>query len=56
MSLGVKVFLADTFLILAGIGPSLRWVVDQAIPAPIIAIVLFRSFTRPGVRDWLDEP
>ena len=35
MPLGVKVFLAYAFLILVGIGLSLRWVVDQAISAPI---------------------
>lgn len=35
MPLGVKVFLAYAFVILAGIGLSLRWVVDQAISAPI---------------------
>jgi hypothetical protein len=35
MPLGVKVFLVYAFLILAGIGLSLRWVVDQAISAPI---------------------
>ena len=45
MPLGVKVFLAYAFLILGGIGLSLRWVVDQAISAPIspvgvIAMVL----------------
>jgi len=45
MPLGVKVFLVYAFLILAGIGLSLRWVVDQAISAPIspvgvIAMVL----------------
>jgi len=115
MPLGIKVFLGYAFLILAGIGLSLRWVVDQAIntpispigivwmvllaytiftatlvlqrkqaaytlalglasltipaipllvlaalwpyaiPVAILAIVLFRSLTRPGVRDWLDE-
>jgi len=115
MPLGIKVFLGYAFLILAGIGLSLRWVVDQAISAPIspigivwmvllaftiftttlvlqrkqasytlalglasltipaipllvfaalwpyaipvavLAVVLFRSLTRPGVRDWLDE-
>jgi hypothetical protein len=115
MPLGLKVFLAYAFLILAGIGLSLRWVVDQAINAPIspigivwmvllaytiftttlvlqrkqaaynlalglasltipaipllvlaglwpyaipvaiLAVVLFRTLTRPRVRDWLDE-
>ncbi len=116
MPLGVKVFLAYAFLILAGIGLSLRWVVDQAISAPIspvgvvtmillaytiftttlvlqrkeasrtlalglasltipaipllvlaglwpyaipvalLSVVLFRTLTRPAVRDWLTEP
>ncbi len=115
MPFGVKVFLGYAFLILAGIGLSLRWVVDQAIntpispigivwmvllaytiftttlvlqrkqasytlalglasltipaipllvlaalwpyaiPVAILSIVLLRSLTRPGVRDWLDE-
>jgi hypothetical protein len=115
MPLGLKVFLAYAFLILAGIGLSLRWVVDQAINTPIspigivwmvllaytiftttlvlqrkqaaynlalglasltipaipllvlaglwpyaipvavLAVVLFRTLTRPRVRDWLDE-
>jgi hypothetical protein len=115
MPLGLKVFLAYAFLILAGIGLSLRWVVDQAIntpispigivwmvllaytiftttlvlqrkqaaynlalglasltipaipllvlaglwpyaiPVAIVAVVLFRTLTRPRVRDWLDE-
>jgi ABC-type sulfate transport system permease component len=32
---GVLLFLAYGFLILAGIGVSLRWVVDQAIDAPV---------------------
>jgi hypothetical protein len=115
MPLGVKVFLVYAFLILAGIGLSLRWVVDQAISAPIspmgvlwmillaytiftttlvlqrkeaartlalglasltipaipllvlaglwpyaipvaiLAVVLFRTMTRPPVRAWLNE-
>jgi hypothetical protein len=115
MPLGVKVFLSYAFLILAGIGLSLRWVVDQAISAPIspmgiiwmillaytiftttlviqrkeasrslalglasltipavpllvlaglwpyaipvaiLAVVLFRTLTRPAVRAWLNE-
>jgi hypothetical protein len=38
MPLGVKAFLAYAFVILAGIGLSLRWVVDQAISAPISPI------------------
>jgi len=115
MPLGVKVFLAYAFVILAGIGLSLRWVVDQAISAPIspigivwmillaytiftatltlqrkeaaynlalglasltvpaipllvlaglwpyaipvaiVAVILFRTLTRPPVRAWLNE-
>jgi hypothetical protein len=115
MPLGLKVFLAYAFLILAGIGLSLRWVVDQAISTPIspigivwmvllaytiftmtlvlqrkqaaynlalglasltvpaipllvlaglwpyaipvaiVAVILFRTLTRPRVRAWLDE-
>ena len=113
--LGVKIFLAYGALILAGIGLSLRWVIDQAISAPIspvgvitmvllaytiftmtlvlqrkeaartlalglasltipaipllvlgglwpyaipvavVAVILFRTLTRPAVRDWLNE-
>jgi hypothetical protein len=34
----VKVFLAYALLILAGIGLSLRWVIDSAISAPISPI------------------
>jgi FtsH-binding integral membrane protein len=42
---GIRIFLGYAFLILGGIGLSLRWVVDQAISAPIspvgiIAMVL----------------
>lgn len=32
---GVRIFLGYAFLILGAIGVSLRWVVDQAISAPI---------------------
>lgn len=32
---GVRIFLGYAFLILGGLGLSLRWVVDQAISAPI---------------------
>lgn len=116
MPLGVRVFLVFAFVILAGIGLSLRWVVDQAIEQPIspigivwmgllaytiftitlvlqrkeaarglalglasltipavpflalggllpaaivvavIAVVLFRTLTRPAVRSYLSEP
>jgi len=112
----VRIFLAYAFVILAGIGLSLRWVVDQAIeqsvsllgilwmgllaytiftitlvlqrkeasrglalglaslsipavpllalsallPAAIVvalvAVVLFRTMTRPAVRSYLSEP
>jgi len=113
---GVRIFLAYSFVILAGIGLSLRWVVDQAIEQPlsvfgilwmgllaytiftitlvlqrkeasrglalglasltipavpllaltallpaavvvaVVALVLFRSMTRPAVRAYLSEP
>ena len=47
--LGVKVFLAYGALILAGIGLSLRWVVDQAISAPIslpgIVVMVLLAYT-----------
>ena len=35
MPLGVRIFLAYALLILAGIGLSLRWVIDQAIEQPV---------------------
>lgn len=35
MPAGVRVFLVYAFLVLAGVGLSLRWVVDQAIEQPI---------------------
>jgi hypothetical protein len=38
MPLGVRVFLAYAFVVLAVIGLSLRWVVDQAIDQPISPI------------------
>ncbi len=38
MPLGVRVFLVYAFIILAVIGLSLRWVVDQAIEAPVSLI------------------
>lgn len=38
MPLGVRIFLAYAFVILAGIGLSLRWVVDQAIEQPVSLI------------------
>ena len=116
MPLGVRLFLAYAFLVLAGIGLALRWVVDQAIEQPIsplgiiwmgllaytiftitlvlqrkeaarglalglaslsipavpllalgallpaalvmvvVAVILFRTLTRPAVRSYLSEP
>ena len=38
MPLGIRVFLAYAFVILAVIGLSLRWVIDQAIDQPISPI------------------
>ena len=35
---GIRIFLGYAFLILGGIGLSLRWVVDQAISVPISPI------------------
>jgi len=35
MPAGVRIFLGYAFLILAVIGVSLRWVIDQAIDAPV---------------------
>lgn len=49
---GVRLFLAYAFLILAAIGLSLRWVIDQAISAPIsplgivwMALLAYTIFT-----------
>lgn len=38
MPAGVRIFLGYAFLILALIGVSMRWVVDQAIDAPVSPI------------------
>ena len=35
---GIRIFLGYAFLVLGGIGLSLRWVVDQAISVPISPI------------------
>jgi succinate-acetate transporter protein len=35
MPAGVRVFLGYAFLILGGIGVSMRWVIDMAISAPV---------------------
>ncbi len=46
---GVRVFLGYAFLILAIIGVSLRWVIDQAISAPVsplgIVVMCLLAFT-----------
>jgi hypothetical protein len=46
---GVRIFLGYAFLILGGIGLSLRWVVDQAISAPIspvgIVVMVLLAYT-----------
>lgn len=46
---GIRLFLAYAFLILAGIGLSLRYVVDQAIAAPIslpgIIVMVLLAYT-----------
>lgn len=44
MPAGVRVFLGYAFLILGGIGLSMRWVVDMAISAPV---------SLPGVVDMV---
>ena len=45
----VRLFLAYALLILAGIGISLRWVVDQAISAPVspvgIVVMVLLAYT-----------
>lgn len=46
---GVMLFLGYAFVILAGIGVSLRWVVDQAISAPLslpgIVVMVLLAYT-----------
>jgi hypothetical protein len=46
---GIRIFLGYAFLILGGIGLSLRWVVDQAISAPIspvgIVVMVLLAYT-----------
>ncbi len=46
---GVLLFLGYGFLILAGIGISLRWVIDQAIDAPIsfpgLVVMILLAYT-----------
>jgi FtsH-binding integral membrane protein len=49
MPFGIRLFLAYTFLILAGIGLSLRFVVDQAISAPVsltgVVVMVLLAYT-----------
>ena len=49
MPLGIRLFLIYAFVILAGIGLSLRYVVDQAIAAPIslpgIIVMVLLAYT-----------
>ena len=49
MPIGIRLFLVYAFLILAGIGLSLRYVVDQAIAAPIsplgIIVMVLLAYT-----------
>jgi len=46
---GVRVFLGYAFLILAVIGVSMRWVIDQAISAPVsplgVVVMCLLAFT-----------
>lgn len=49
MPAGVRIFLGYAFLILGAIGVSLRWVVDQAISAPVsplgVVVMSLLAFT-----------
>lgn len=49
MPLGIRLFLVYALLILAGIGLSLRFVVDQAISAPVslpgIVVMILLAYT-----------
>ena len=46
---GIRLFLAYAFLILAGIGLSLRFVIDQAISAPVslpgVVVMVLLAYT-----------
>jgi hypothetical protein len=46
---GIRIFLGYAFLLLGGIGLSMRWVVDQAISAPIspvgIIVMVLLAYT-----------
>jgi hypothetical protein len=46
---GIRIFLGYAFLILGAVGLSLRWVVDQAISAPIspigIVVMILLAYT-----------
>jgi len=46
---GVRIFLGYAFLVLGGIGLSMRWVVDQAIDAPVspvgIVVMILLAYT-----------
>ena len=46
---GIRLFLAYAFLILAGIGLSLRYVIDQAISAPVslpgVVVMVLLAYT-----------
>jgi hypothetical protein len=49
MPAGVRVFLGYSFLVLGVIGVSLRWVVDQAISAPVspvgVVVMVLLAYT-----------
>ena len=49
MPAGVRIFLGYAFLLLGAIGLSLRWVVDQAISAPVspigVVVMCLLAFT-----------
>jgi hypothetical protein len=46
---GIRIFLGYAFLILGAIGVSLRWVVDQAISAPVspagVVVMVLLAYT-----------
>ena len=46
---GVRLFLAYALVLLAGIGLSLRWVIDQAISAPVsfpgLVVMILLAYT-----------
>ena len=60
MPWGVALFLVYALGILAAVGLSLGFVVDQATNVPVtplgLAALLFRGLRAPAAAAWLDQP